>query len=29
MNGDKIILDIITRDLRNNGAIKKTLRRGK
>ena len=29
INGDKIILDIITRDLRNNGAIKKTMRRGK
>jgi hypothetical protein len=29
MNGDKVILDIITRDLRNNGSIKKSLRRGK
>jgi hypothetical protein len=29
INGDKVILDIITRDLRNNGAIKKTMRRGK
>jgi hypothetical protein len=29
VNGDKIILDIITRDLRNNGGIKKALRRGK
>jgi hypothetical protein len=29
INGDKIILDIITRDLRNNGSIKKTLRKGK
>ena len=29
MNGDKIILDIITRDLRNNGAIKKSLRKNR
>jgi exonuclease VII small subunit len=26
MNGDKVILDIITRDMRNNGAIRKSLR---
>ena len=29
VNGDKIILDIITRDMRNNGSMRKALRRGK
>ena len=29
INGDKIILDIITRDMRNNGSMRKALRRGK
>ena len=29
VNGDKIILDIITRDIRNNGSMRKALRRGK
>lgn len=29
MNGDKMIVDIITRDMRNNGAIKKSIRKGR
>jgi len=28
MNGDKMIIDVITRDLRNNGSIRKSLRGG-
>ena len=27
MNGDKVIIDLITKDLKNNGAIKKSLRK--
>ena len=27
MNGDKVIIDLITRDLKNNGAIKKSMRK--
>jgi len=29
MNGDKMIVDIITRDMRNNGAIRKSIRKGR
>jgi hypothetical protein len=28
MNGDKMIIDVITRDIRNNGSIRKSLRGG-
>jgi len=28
MNGDKMIIDVITRDLRNNGTLRKSLRGG-